>query len=228
MFPLFTISLEHSNVQKDSDGRIIPCLVCGKNVTTRWRLYFDKLERIGQRTAAGKDAVKLLRNHCRESHPQEYIWNVLPSIGCLLPHLPTDCNDNAIDLLLHHALSGAASKVSPNDISIDGIKMMVLTYKRFAFATALVENFWSWPESLCKVASDKKSKQVLKQSAIEVAAMLEQFVLDQIRRYYVKAVGLLGVDRCFNRYQLLFFQRSRYRLVMNEKSTTPNRFLSYG
>ena len=129
--------------------------------------------------------------------------------------------DLALDRIIHEALAFAARFFDISYICDPGPSQNSLR-TRGIHVRSVQESLWiaKWVELTCKrlglacfwVHHHSGSPVAMKARAIETLGDLENDLKIQFG-LLVHAVAELGAARCINRYQLVFFELSRYRLV---------------
>lgn len=219
-----------SCIEEYSGGSV--CCVCG-SILSKKVVRYNNLLRLPQTTRALRETVRALRLHCATKHPKEFVWNVLSPEGTnpFLSH-PHDIQD----CLVQHALSIASSRHGVDCLVQSRVSewtkededrlvnlWSTLTTRRIEYARAWLE-FGSkkWFQGRPIPVEDRIP---LKEMSFQIIDRLDKYLRDNIQRLLVNAIQALGNEKCVNRYQLCFLERSRHRHLTHSMASKHDDFL---
>lgn len=177
------------------------------------------------------DFNDLLLEHCQSAHPDE-------PLACLLKE--TDIFDNGHDKRPERVVDRVALRAlrfsstcfgseclnaspSQRNSKFWSAEWIELTLRRIAGATAWLG--MCFPSAVKDLIDDSLQDEPVKKQVLDVFEELEQLIKTHLMML-VPAVQELGIQRCINRFDLLFLHTSRYRqLHCSYRRLEPKDFL---
>lgn len=194
----------------------LSCPVCGEVMK-----FFPPVvcEPLGTRQVlrGEREAVRNVRRHCEERHPNEYVWWCIPTGG--EPKNETEWAK--MDELMRYILERTAIRIGTCSLSIIPSKsewsletkacaLSFFIYKRYHESLHVLEYAKGRIVSYKKLFSDAEYRVVREKVALYLLAMA-QSLMRQCRQHKEYIFSSTNYQKCINRLQLCYFERGRWR-----------------
>lgn len=178
--------------------------------------------RLSQQNFAEKEAVKELRYHCLQFHRNEFLWEAMPQNGKIYDKERSHKEvigtvnsrlDDVVDEFLLHSLVLASLQYRYEEVrSKKNLKdWELLSAVRFAHAIAWMKV--GSKEMLCRKLDSAQKRQYVKTRCLEELVCIRDAVMSQLIVDFHESMRSVPIRRWINRYQLLFVEYRRYKLL---------------
>jgi len=180
----------------------IKCPICNAVLRTKIVVNFDLCKPVSQNDRDGKYAVRLIRLHCAEKHPDTWIWHVVP---------PTRIREgdgiSPDEHFLHQALKAGG---------LNGYVPKKLTKYEFSSAFCVrIGNALSWirwSRMMNKRLNKLHRIEALREDATRrIENILDDGMARILSPYFAKVLETHTLDQAFNKLMLFFCEMGRYR-----------------